>query len=137
MRPRGRALWRLQFEHRAGASVARRNACGTTAEDHCARLSRSTDLLPDGVVNGFNRWLVVRSWSDEAHAVHNLFRGSRATVGELGGSKVLRPLIRMIPFLRRYDRLRAEYVTASEHVSRLQEHNRLLTVAVVHNFGRS
>ena len=53
---------------RAGAPVARRNGWGTTAEDLCARLSPSTDLLPDGVVNGFNRWLVVRSWSDEAHA---------------------------------------------------------------------
>jgi glycosyltransferase involved in cell wall biosynthesis len=42
---------------------------------------------------------------------------------------VLRSLIRMIPFLRQYERLRAEYITVSEHASRLLEHNRLLTVA--------
>src|ERR1700720_3350685 len=74
--------------------------------------------------------------SAEGRTVRNLDTGSRATVGELGGSKVLRPLMRMIPFLRQYDQLRAEYITASEHVSRLQEHNRLLTVAATESARR-
>jgi hypothetical protein len=48
----------------------------------------STDLLPDGVVNGLNRWLVdCKVCADEARLARDL-GDSRAMVGEFGGGPI-------------------------------------------------